>query len=120
MTVDEIRRLNHLDGTDKIYAGKWITIPRTGQTVEKPVVASRKPALVAASIQPAGEAVAAQKPAPAAPAAAPSNTYVVSAGDTFYGISKKFGVTYQSIVSANGIDSPQGLRTGMTLKIPEN
>lgn len=117
VSVEDIRRLNHLNNGDKIHPGKWLTIPRTGDRVEAPAVATatRKPALIAASITPATEAPAAKKAV-----ASSSNSYVVSAGDTFYGISKKFGVSYQEIMSANGIDSPQGLRTGMTLNIPSN
>ncbi|NLD45174.1 MAG: LysM peptidoglycan-binding domain-containing protein [Chloroflexi bacterium] len=44
-------------------------------------------------------------------------TYVVQPGDTLFGLSRRFGVTVQAIMSANGLMSSQ-LYSGQTLTIP--
>lgn len=44
--------------------------------------------------------------------------YVVKPGDTLWEIAKKFGVTVDDIVKANGIKNPSLIRVGQVLKIP--
>ena len=44
-------------------------------------------------------------------------TYVVQPGDTLFGLSRRFGVTVQAIMSANGLMSSQRY-SGKTLAIP--
>lgn len=62
------------------------------------------------------------KPAP--PAAKPATTaaegrpYQVKAGDTFYGIARKHGVSADAIMKANGFTDPGKLQKGTVLKIP--
>lgn len=60
-------------------------------------------------------------PAPAAPSApAPSSgaRYTVQPGDTLSTIGARFGVSYQSIASANGITNPNRIYPGQVLTIP--
>ncbi|MDA7889939.1 LysM peptidoglycan-binding domain-containing protein [Akkermansiaceae bacterium] len=45
-------------------------------------------------------------------------TYLVVKGDSIWGLSKKFGVSEESLMSINGISDPTKLRLGVTLKIP--
>jgi len=60
----------------------------------------------------------------AAPTAAPTavpgtgTTYVVKWGDTLYSIARRFGVTVNAIVAANGLTNPNFIRVGQTLIIP--
>lgn len=71
--------------------------------------------------------VVAQKEAPAPVAAAkpkaPSgpvpDSYKVEKGDNPYNIAKKFGVSYQELLSLNGIDDPTKLQIGQSLKVPK-
>ncbi|MDT8306053.1 MAG: LysM peptidoglycan-binding domain-containing protein [Anaerolineae bacterium] len=62
-------------------------------------------------------------PAPApAPAPAPSTgadgTYTVVAGDTMYGIARRFGVDFEVLVGVNNISNPSLIRVGQVLTIP--
>lgn len=47
-------------------------------------------------------------------------TYTVQSGDTLSGIATKFGTTYQSLASINGIDNPNTIYVGQVLKIDGN
>ena len=47
-------------------------------------------------------------------------TYTVQSGDTLSGIAAKFGTTYQSLASINGIADPNTIYVGQVLKIDGN
>ena len=70
-------------------------------------------------------AIASTKPAPkpeaprTTPAATPAPTeYTLSAGDNLYAVSRRFQVTYNDLMDANGITDPRQLRIGQKLKLP--
>jgi len=44
--------------------------------------------------------------------------YTLKEGDTLFSVARKFGVHYDRIAKANGIDAPEVLETGQTLVIP--
>ena len=94
-----------------------LLIPVKGDTGETLPVES-EPATQAQTHAPAQ----AQAPAPAAPAAepytGPHQEYTVRWFDTLYGISRKFGVSVEDIMAANGLTSTT-LKTGQVLVIPE-
>lgn len=48
----------------------------------------------------------------------PGTTYVVKWGDTLYSIARRFGVTVNAIVAANGLTNPNFIRVGQVLIIP--
>jgi len=48
-----------------------------------------------------------------------AKTHVVAKGETFYGISKIYGITVEDLCKANGISSSSILKIGQVLKIPE-
>ena len=45
--------------------------------------------------------------------------HVVAKGETLYGISRKYGITVDELVSANNMDSSSVLKIGQKLKIPQ-
>lgn len=47
-------------------------------------------------------------------------THTISKGDTIWGLSRKYGVSTKSIMSANGISDASKIRLGAQLKIPAN
>lgn len=46
-----------------------------------------------------------------------NGTYTVQAGDTLSGIAAKYGTTYEAIASQNGINNPNEIYVGQTLRI---
>ncbi len=101
-----------------------------------PVVAERELAQTVASAPPASGPItvqplpplrkpAAEAPAPAFPAppesvADPSRAvaYRVQAGDTVYGVSRRFAVPVRGVIDANSLKSPYRLRVGQVLRVP--
>lgn len=75
------------------------------------------PAPAASSAKPASPAA---KPAAGAakPAAAGGTTHTVARGDTLTRIAKKYGVSAQAIMEANGMKNADQLQLGKTLTIP--
>ena len=64
-------------------------------------------------------------PVPATPSTTPTPTatptpviYTIAKGDTLIPIARKFGVTVQEIIDANGIDDPRRLSIGQEIIIP--
>jgi LysM repeat protein len=57
-------------------------------------------------------------PTPAPSPTAGEQTYIVKAGDNPASIAQQFRIKTEDLVSANGIDDPQKLQIGQTLKIP--
>lgn len=55
----------------------------------------------------------------AAASAAVPDTYKVEKGDNPYNIAKKFGISYQELLTLNGIDDPTKLQIGQELKVPK-
>jgi LysM repeat protein len=72
-----------------------------------PVVAKKEAPVPAAAAQPK----AASGPVP--------DGYKVAKGDNPYNIAKKFGVSYQDLLTLNGIDDPTKLQIGQELKVPK-
>lgn len=62
-----------------------------------------------------------EAPVPAAkkPSGPVPDTYKVAKGDNPYNIAKKFGVSYQELLSLNGITDPTKLQIGQELKVPK-
>lgn len=65
-------------------------------------------------IPPAGAPLPAPTPTPPGPTV----LYVVQAGDNLYRIGQRFGVSWVQIAEANGLDNPNQVYAGQTLKIP--
>jgi len=89
-------------------------------------VPTAPPVVMTATKSPAAPAVVKKEaPAPAA-AAAPvvttgpaPDSYKVEKGDNPYSIAKKFGISYQELLTLNAIEDPTKLQIGQELKIPK-
>ena len=81
-----------------------------------PVMNATKTAAPAAPVKKEVPAVVTKA---AAPAGAVPDTYKVEKGDNPYNIAKKFGISYQELLTLNGIDDPTKLQIGQELKVPK-
>ncbi len=141
VSVAELRRLNDLHTGDKLYAGKWLSIPDKTKIVIGNGASSKKEQKVASApkakvlkavpvgssskakplkavvAKPVAQSVKASK----VPAKKKSGaTYVVKSGDNLYKIARKTGVTYSSLISLNKLDKPELLQVGQVLKVSGN
>lgn len=143
VSASEIREINHLDDGTNLTVGRWIQVPKTAESAgEEP-----RSALAAANEAPASRPVtppaatplpqkapeiAKTTPKPAPPvgkaedasATKPAGTrsgdrYQVQKGDTLFGIARQFGIKYQDLMAANGIQKPENLQAGQTLRVPQ-
>jgi LysM repeat protein len=69
-------------------------------------------------VVPGAQPAPANKPPTPVPAPQTTTTVTVADGDTLSGIAAKAGVSVQTLVSLNGLSSPDDLQVGQTLKIP--
>lgn len=118
LNVREIERLNSIHVGNTLYPGQWIAIP------DKQAVAPRvspTPVAHTETAEPAAATPRAQT-LPTAPAEnnRAARTYTVQPGDTPYGIARRFGMTPDSLMAANGISRAENLQVGVTLRIPSN
>ncbi|MCZ7547509.1 MAG: LysM peptidoglycan-binding domain-containing protein [Anaerolineae bacterium] len=103
-TVDEIATLNNIANPNAVAAGTELRIPGCA---DGELVGGEQPS------EPAGGE-------PTQPAGGGGQTYVVQAGDTVFGIARRFGVTAQAIIDANPAlqANPDQLSVGQELIIP--
>ena len=86
--------------------------PQAGQ--QQPAPRQAAPQAVAAAAQ----ALAAQ-PVPAEQIPAPAGgRYVVAAGDSLYGIARRFGLPIRAVIDANDLQPPYALSIGQALAVP--
>jgi murein DD-endopeptidase MepM/ murein hydrolase activator NlpD len=88
--------------------------PASGPITVQPQPPLRKPAAEAPGPAPSAPL------APSASAAGPSGAgaYRVQAGDTVYGVSRRFAVPVRGVIDANSLKSPYRLRVGQVLRVP--
>jgi len=91
---------------------------KTEATAVKPTATVVKPAATIAAVPKTQTAEPAAKATPA-PAPATGDTYVVVSGDNPYTIAKKLHVSYNELVTLNGITDPTKIQIGQKLKVPK-
>jgi len=117
LNTRELQRLNSIHVGDKLYSGQWIAIPKREAAAPR---VSPTPTPTPAET-PAASVVSYQEPAPVAAVERPAgnaSTYVVKPGDTAYGIARRFGMSSDSLMAANGINRAESLQVGVKLRIP--
>jgi LysM repeat protein len=102
VSVDAIVVANGIANPSRIYRGQQLTIP--GSTPAPVPEAPPPPAEVA--------------PAPAVPVVAATQVHVVARGETLIGIARRYGISVDAIVAANGITNPGRIYGGQQLTIP--
>ncbi|HEY0154621.1 MAG TPA: LysM peptidoglycan-binding domain-containing protein [Longimicrobium sp.] len=110
VTTAQLRVLNPNDTAGALEAGMVLRLPPaprpSGTTPARPTTPERP-------------AAAPARPAPASgrPAAARRRTHTVAAGETLFGLARRYGVSTDAIRRANDLGSDQ-LRAGQTIVIP--
>ncbi len=113
VTLPALIAANGLTNANLIYPGQQLVIPEPGAAV----VAAVTPAPpVGAVATPLSGAQAASTPAPGG-AAAGYTVYMVKAGDTLWGLTRRFGVSLTALKSANGLYNDT-IHVGQQLIIP--
>lgn len=105
-TVDQLKSLNNLT-TNVLNIGQVLKVPGTTDQVQP----------VETAPAPTGPVPTPTEPEPAPTSPAPTTSYTVSAGDTLYKISQRFGVSVSDIQTANNLTSTN-LSIGQVLTIP--
>lgn len=100
VSVEALRQKNAIISDNELYPGRWLDIP-TGNEIK--------------AAAPAAEKQAQAKPQPTAPAV---SSYEVKKGDTAWAIARKFNVSFGDLLKANGVQKPESLQIGQSLKIP--
>ncbi|MCC6904692.1 MAG: LysM peptidoglycan-binding domain-containing protein [Anaerolineae bacterium] len=88
VSIQSIVSANGLDSADRIYAGQRLTIPGVSSSSQ------------------------------AGTGSAPSQTHTVQVGENLFRIALRYGLTVESIMSANGLTNPNQLFAGQSLNIP--
>lgn len=107
VSTQAVLTANGLSASSIIYPGQTIAIPGVSPTLNAQPVSSVTPT-------PAEPTT----PVVSTPAPVINSTYVIKAGDTVSGIAKKFGMSIQSILDANGLTWSSIIYAGRTLTIP--
>ena len=145
VTSGEIRALNRIGSGDQIFPGQVLLVPENRSSAENRVVpASGLPGVAdgdAAEILPAGlrgnvvpdgggempdgngepamRTITPPNPnVVSVPPQALGRTHKVESGETAFAISRKYGVTVEGLLKANGIADARNLRAGNIIQIP--
>lgn len=96
--------------------------PSATRAALEPTVSGQptSPPAIEPATQPPSLATAApsREPSPV-PTPQPARYYTAAAGDTLWGISRKFGITVDQLARANGLSADSQLRIGQRLLIPQ-
>jgi LysM repeat protein len=111
VSTQSVLSANGLSWSSIIYPGQTIASPGTVLAAEN--VSSVTPAPPAPAPAPEPTTPVVSTPAPAI-----NTSYVIKSGDTVSSIAKKFNVSIQSILSANGLSWSSIIYSGRTLTIP--
>lgn len=103
VSVDSVKKLNNFSGND-IKIGQKIKIPDDAKNNGKSAASSSS----------------AVKSDSSSASKSSDGIYVVQKGETWFGISKKYGITVAELQKMNGADSSSSLKIGQKLKVPSS
>lgn len=116
VSIPELEKANNMTGISTLQVGQVIKVPARAThaaetpagTVEKTVMDESKG--MASTVVPAADPSTSQAPV--------AGEYTVVKGDNPYKIAKKFKVTPDELMKANGISDPKKIQIGQKLAIP--
>ena len=117
VSVSAIQKANGFSD-NRIKVGQKIKIPDA--TVSASATAS-VPAQTSKTVAASSNPPAASESASSAVAKTPANsdgTYIVQKGETWFGISKKHGISVADLQKLNGVGSDAALKVGQKIKVP--
>lgn len=109
VTTQAVLTANGLSWSSIIYPGQTIAVPGSALAVES--VSSVTPIVDESGDPPS-------TPVVSTPAPVIQSSYLIKSGDTISSIAKKFGVSIQAILDANGLGLSSLIFAGRTLTIP--
>ena len=113
-TVADICKANNIADGSSVQAGQKIVIPGPANA---PAAGGKTAPAASSSAAPASSA-SSSAAATASPAAGQTKSHVVQKGETWYGISRTYGIAVADLQSANKADSSSVLKAGQKLTIP--
>jgi len=100
VSVSSLQALNGITNPNQIRIGQILKIPSRNSSTASPAPST-------------------QSPATSSPTTSPVvRTYKVQAGDSLWGIARKFNVSADALAKLNGITNANLIKVGQTLKIP--
>lgn len=111
VTTQAVLTANGLSWSSIIYPGQTIAIPGSALAAESVSSVTPIPATDESGDPPT-------TPVVSTPAPVIQSTYLIKSGDTISSIARKFGVSIQAILSANGLGLSSIIFAGRTLTIP--
>jgi|GEM_PF-6591436 len=122
VTVEALTKANNMTATTMIRAGDTLSLPKNAKAVKTTPAASvaiPTPKVTSSTVK--APEPAPKPSAPVATAVVTSSdmpeTYTVQAGDTLISIANRYGLSYQDIASASGIEPTATLQIGQTLRL---
>jgi LysM repeat protein len=122
-----IAEYNGITDPNAIYVGQELRIPpgpTPTATATTAAAAPAAPTTVAAdapqpaTVEPAAATAALADEQPGQAVASTADVHTVAAGDTLYGIARRYGVDWTQLAEANGLATPNQVYPGQMLKIP--
>jgi LysM repeat protein len=128
VTIPDLEKVNGLAGNTVLQVGQILKVPAQPvaqaasavQTAAGQVAASaaKLPAESVAAVSQTNPSATTSAAAPASEQTAGGAQYTVVKGDSPYKIAKKFKITPDELMKANGITDPKKIQIGQVLRIP--
>jgi len=118
VSISELKAANSLT-SDRIIAGKSLTIPKKGSVAAAAPIAKPEPAPAPAALEsaPIEEASVAAAPA-ATSASAPVYEHVLYPGETIEDVARQYGSAQQEMMTLNNITDAGSVKPGTKLMVP--
>lgn len=115
VSVDSVKKLNNFSGND-IKIGQKIKIPDDSKVSDSAPQSKNEQKTSASTSSQESKTVSKSS----SESQSSDGTYVVQKGETWFGISKKYGITVAELQKMNGADSSSSLKIGQKLKVPSS